>query len=104
LSTLPLPQEIGFTTVAGIPTALASTPDRIGNGTLAVDFAAANEVYFYPDGAAKDAVGRNVNGVVYIARAGELYSSRAVTLLGAVGRVKGWRLVDVSGTPTWFAF
>ena len=53
-------------------------------------------IYFCPDGSAQSArplVRRNWNGgVVYIARSGDLLSSRAITLWGGTGRVHGWRL------------
>ena len=52
---------------------------------------AKNVIYFYPDGSAADVLGNVNNGVVYIARPGFIDSSRAITLWGATGRLRGWR-------------
>jgi len=105
-----LPTDVSFIAQS----ALASTPppDGYGLGTNAIDFGyTANSssggqafVYFCPDGSAQNAVDGSGNctsswdgGVVYIARAGDLLSSRAVDLWGATGRVHGWRLYNKSG-------
>jgi type II secretory pathway pseudopilin PulG len=90
--------------------AVASTPppDSYGTGVNAIDFGwTANgfgtggqkTLYFCPDGSAQDAegiagqcAGSWDGGVVYIARPGEALSSRAVTLWGGTGRIRGWRL------------
>jgi hypothetical protein len=58
-------------------------------------------IYFMPDGTAQDINGNINNGVIYIARAGELYSSHAITVWGATGRMRGWRLFNNSGTAYW---
>ena len=105
-----LPTDVGFRVVAGIPTAPSKTPDGFGTGAKAIDFGytnagagvgGSNLIYFCPDGTAQDAAGGvgqctgNLNGgVVYIARAGELLSSRAITVWGATGRMRGWRLYN----------
>src|SRR5262249_27646095 len=111
-----LPTDVKFDVETGIPTGNTKTPDRFGTGNKPVDFAftaqgtglgGQNKIYFCPDGSAQDAVGGagqcagNVNdGVVYIARPGELMSSRAITVWGATGRIRGWRLYSngVGGT------
>ena len=66
-------------------------------------------IYFCPDGSAQDAAGGAGqcagnwnNGVVYIARPGDLMSSRAITVWGATGRIRGWRLYNNgAGGITW---
>jgi hypothetical protein len=59
-------------------------------------------IYFQPDGSAQDANSNINNGVVYIARPGDLASSRAITLWGATGRLRGWRLyITGTGTKAW---
>jgi Tfp pilus assembly protein FimT len=99
---VPLTSDVGFQAELGIPTGPASVPDGFGNGSQAVDFNGSDEIYFQPDGSAHDAVGRVVNGVVYLSLPGELISSRAVSLFGATGRLKAWKLVeDTSGTHVW---
>lgn len=105
-----LPTDVHFQTIAGIPTANANTPDNLGNDAPAVQFdigvagGSVNQIYFFPDGSARDINNNINNGIVYIARDGDLYSSRAVTLFGAAGRVRGWRLYPpsgVAGAATW---
>lgn len=98
----PLPSDVQFTVVNGIPTTPAGTPDGIGTGTTAIDFnriggGGGNTIYFQPDGSAVNAAGKVNDGVAYLARPGELMSSRAITLLGTTGRLKGWRLNTIAG-------
>ena len=107
IETVSLPTDVQFTVVAGIPNTLATTPDHFGTGGAAIDFDQGvtpnvqNVIYFYPDGSAQD-VGNNINnGVVYIAQPGVIMSSRAVTLWGATGRLRGWRLYGTAGAYTW---
>jgi hypothetical protein len=49
-------------------------------------------IYFYPDGSAEDVIGNVNNGVVYVAMPGFVNTSRAITLWGATGRLRGWRI------------
>jgi prepilin-type N-terminal cleavage/methylation domain-containing protein len=109
VSTIQLPTDIQFRAEPGIPNIVTQSPDNLGTGARAIDLdqgvagGLQNEVHFFPDGTARD-VNQNINnGVVYLARPGELYSSRAVSLFGATGRIKGWRLVPNGGpgTPRW---
>jgi prepilin-type N-terminal cleavage/methylation domain-containing protein len=107
--------KLPFDVVFDVESAYASTPppDGYGAGLVAVDFGyTANggtgnskTLYFCPDGSAQDAEGGAGNcagswdgGVVYIARAGEVTSSRAVTLWGGTGRIRGWRIYSNGGT------
>jgi len=107
VSTLQLPLDLAFQTLNGIPTAAGTTPDSFGLGGAAIDFdqnvagGAQNVVYFMPDGSGQDINGNINNGVIYVARYGELYSSRAITFWGATGRLRGWRLLTNKGTPYW---
>jgi type II secretory pathway pseudopilin PulG len=109
--TYALPADVAFSAVSGIPS--SGTPDGFGSGTTAIDFGykpqgtgtgGATDLYFCPDGSAQDATngagncaGNWNSGVVYIARPGELLSSRAVTLWGGTGRIRGWRLYNNGG-------
>jgi len=103
--TYQLPTDVSF----DVEPAFASTPppDGYGSGLVAIDFGytanggsgGATTVYFCPDGSAQDAEGGSGNcagswdgGVLYIARTGDLLSSRAVTLWGGTGRIRGWRI------------
>lgn len=112
--TYKLPQDVTFDAEFGIPTAPNKTPDGFGVGAKPIDFGytgqgvgvgGKNIIYFCPDGTAQDATGgagqctgNMNNGVVYIARTGELLSSRALTVWGATGRIRGWRLYTSGGT------
>jgi Tfp pilus assembly protein FimT len=103
--TYQLPTDVSF----DAEPALASTPppDGYGAGLAAIDFGytanggsgGATTINFCPDGSAQDAEGGTGNcagswdgGVVYIARAGDVLTSRAVTLWGGTGRIRGWRI------------
>jgi type II secretory pathway pseudopilin PulG len=100
--TLVLPQDVAYTVVAGMPSLPDPPPDNIGNGKIAIDFdqiAGGNgtTIYFQPDGSALDAAGRANDGVIYVARPGELTGARAITVLGTTGRIRGWRLASKTG-------
>jgi hypothetical protein len=56
---------------------------------------------FWPDGSARDTNGNLNSGIVYLARTGDMNNSRAITLYGATGRVRGWRLDGVTGSYKW---
>jgi hypothetical protein len=92
-----------------LPNTAATVPDGFGNGVLAIDFdqgvaggGIKNQVMFMPDGSAHDVNGNWNSGIVYVLRPGDLYSARAVTLYGATGRIRGWRLLSSPGGPQWF--
>jgi prepilin-type N-terminal cleavage/methylation domain-containing protein len=104
--TYQLPQDVAFLAQTGLPT---TTPDNYGTGALAIDFGytvhasgGSQTVYFCPDGSAQDdstgnCLGNVDGGIVYISRSGDFLSSRAVTLWGATGRIRGWRLYPIGG-------
>jgi prepilin-type N-terminal cleavage/methylation domain-containing protein len=108
ISTVELPTFISFQTLPGMPT---PGPDNFGTGAVALDFdytangggtgGAGNVILFAPDGSAQDTNGNLLSGVCYLAHDGDLYSSRAVTLFGASGRIRGWRLARSAGAPQW---
>jgi hypothetical protein len=54
---------------------------------------------FLPDGSARDTVGNLNSGIVYMAGQ-DVGSTRAITVWGASGRIRGWRLTDISPTAT----
>ena len=117
-TTYRLPDDIKFDVEPGIPTQNSKTPDSFGTGSKPIDFGytasgagagGQNTIYFCPDGSAQDAAGGagqcggNLNsGVVYLARQGDLLSSRAITVWGATGRIRGWRLYNQgAGGTVW---
>ena len=97
VATYTLPQDIQFAVQAGFP---AAAPDGFGSGGTAIDFdqgmdlGSQNYVMFMPDGSSQDLLGNYNSGVVYLTRPGDLYSSRAVSVFGTTGRVRGWRLLQ----------
>ena len=105
-SKIDLPTSTQFMVVSGIPTTPTTVPEGFGNGSVAIDFdqdfgGTKTEVYFQRDGSALDNANRVNNGVVYMCRPGELMSCKAVSLMGATGRSKGWRLTQTSAGLRW---
>lgn len=108
LISVTLPTDITFHVEPGVPTSNTTapvTPDQFGTALYPFDLDQNNPgtsyVCFNPDGTATDQVGNIANGVVYLGRPGDLYSSRAITLWGSTGRIRGWRLYKVGGANTW---
>jgi prepilin-type N-terminal cleavage/methylation domain-containing protein len=110
VSSFALPSDVAFDAEPGLPNSplvAPTTPDGFGTGATAIDFdqgivaGAKNVIYFYPDGSAADALGNVNNGVVYIARPGFIDSSRAITLWGATGRIRGWRAYQNGAKYYW---
>jgi len=105
ISTATLPPDVSFTTQTGFPN---PGPDGFGTGVNTFDFdinvagGNGNPIYFYPDGSGRDLNGAVNNGVVYLARPGDLSSSRAISMWGDTGRLKGWRLSpNALGVYAW---
>ena len=107
VSTIDLPNDTQFIAITGIPTSgSGTTPDSLPTTGAAIDFSldyggGGTQIFFQPDGRALDSANRLNTGVVYVARPGELMSSRAVSVLGATGRVKGWRLIQSGSKVAW---
>jgi prepilin-type N-terminal cleavage/methylation domain-containing protein len=103
VATYTLPLDIQFAVQGGFP---ASAPDGFGTGGTAIDFdqgmglGSQNYIMFMPDGSSQDTLGNFNSGVVYLGRPGDLYSSRAISVFGTTGRVRGWRLYNQGGN-TW---
>jgi prepilin-type N-terminal cleavage/methylation domain-containing protein len=111
LFTATLPTDVTYHVEPGVPTSPTvppTTPDGFGTAASAFDFDQApsgvggsNVIYFYPDGTAEDVNGNINNGVVYMGTPGNLLSSRAITLWGYTGRIRGWRLYKNGGAYSW---
>jgi hypothetical protein len=69
---------------------LPDTPDAFGSA-LAVDFGGAATLTFMPDGTLINELGNPVNGTVFLGLANHPEVARAVTVLGATGRIRGYR-------------
>jgi prepilin-type N-terminal cleavage/methylation domain-containing protein len=104
VNTYTIPTDVTYNLQTGFPT---NTPDGFGAGGTAIDFESTtgvplNYVVFFPDGSAQDSLGNYISGVVYMTRVGDsIYTSRAVTVWGATGRIRGWRLNQVAGVAEW---
>jgi prepilin-type N-terminal cleavage/methylation domain-containing protein len=105
LYTETLPPDVSFQVVAGVPG--GAPPDGFGNASRAIDFGQGiglgglNYLVFMPDGSVQDQVGNLNSGIIYMGRNSDLYSSRAITVYGATGRLRGWQLVNRGGAATW---
>jgi len=106
VSTYTLPQDISFAVMTGFP---ASSPDSFGSGIKAIDFGqglgggSLNYVSFMPDGSSRDSLGNYNSGVIYLSRTADPnpYNSRSITVWGATGRIRGWRLYKQAGVNKW---
>jgi type II secretory pathway pseudopilin PulG len=112
---VPLAFDMQFQTLSGFPTSASTVPDGFGNGATAMNLdigvagAINNQVVFWPDGSAHDTNGNLNSGIIYVARTvlvngtqvGDMNNSRAITLYGATGRVRGWRLDGAAGSYKW---
>lgn len=104
VATYTLPPDIQFAVQAGFP---AAAPDSFGTGVAPIDFdqgmglGSQNYIMFMPDGSSQDTLGNYDSGVVYLTRPTDLYSSRALSVFGTTGRVRGWRLYNQGGTNKW---
>ncbi|MGO9405105.1 MAG: Tfp pilus assembly protein FimT/FimU [Terriglobales bacterium] len=110
-----LPTDVSFLALPGLPTTSTTVPDGYGSGATAIDFGwtingvgtgGQATIYFCPDGSSQRSPNTNNDGscpgtwdggVVYLARQGDLMSSRAITLWGGTGRIRGWRLYALNG-------
>jgi len=86
LRSVALESNATFSLAAGVP----DTPDAFGNAA-AVAFGAAQTVMFGTDGMLIDGSGNPANGSVFLTIANMPLSARAVTVLGATGRVRGYK-------------
>jgi prepilin-type N-terminal cleavage/methylation domain-containing protein len=115
VNTYSIPTDTRFALHSGSPTGSAKAPDGFGTGASAVDFGytpvggtgGSSTIAFMPDGSARDATspgngGNYSSGVVYLTRpTGVIGDSRAITVWGTTGRIRGWGLDVVSGANTW---
>jgi Tfp pilus assembly protein FimT len=86
LSTVTLESGIEFQLFDGVP----DTPDSFGKGA-AVDFGGSGTLIFLSDGTLVDAGGNPLHGSVFLGLPDHHETARAVTILGATGRVRGYR-------------
>ena len=86
LSTVELEGGITYNVISGIP----DTPEHFGM-TTATDFGTATTIQFSTDGTLIDQTGAPLNGTIVLASPNVKNSSRAVTVFGSTGRIRGYR-------------
>jgi Tfp pilus assembly protein FimT len=86
INSITLENNMQFIQFAGVP----DTPDAFGN-TAAIDFGGTPTIMFMSDGTFVDASGAPLNGTVRLGRVNEPNTARAVTILGATGRIRGYK-------------
>jgi len=100
LTTVTLSGRATFQLEAGVP----DTPDAFGNAT-AVNFAGVDGgppagMFFQADGTFVSATGNYINGSVFMGDTNIVPTARAVTVLGATGRVRSYHIG--AGGNNWF--
>lgn len=86
LRSVALESRATFSLAPGVP----DTPDAFGN-LAPVAFGVANTIMFGTDGTLIDGSGNPLNGSVFLTILNQPESARAVTVLGATGRIRGYR-------------
>jgi prepilin-type N-terminal cleavage/methylation domain-containing protein len=93
LSTVTLQNNNQFQLFGGVP----DTPDTFGNGT-ALSFSGLSPWIFLSDGTLVDSLSNPVNGTIFLGQANSPNTARAVTILGATGRIRDYTW---TGTAWW---
>ncbi|MGA8502359.1 MAG: prepilin-type N-terminal cleavage/methylation domain-containing protein [Candidatus Sulfotelmatobacter sp.] len=115
VNTYTIPADVTFAIPAGPPATAPDSPPPLVTGGTAIDFESTLTpgvplpcqcVVFMPDGSAQAGVvgssGAYINGIVYLTRVGDtIYNSRAVSVWGATGRIRGWTIGLVGGAKEW---
>jgi Tfp pilus assembly protein FimT len=87
LSTVTLNNDCEFLALGGIP----DTPDLFGTVAASIAFGGTGRIRFLSDGTLVDNTGTPVNGTVFLGLPNHPEVTRAVTILGATGRIRGYR-------------
>jgi prepilin-type N-terminal cleavage/methylation domain-containing protein len=86
LATISMEGGVQFGLTSGVP----DTPDLYGNAAAA-SFGAATSAYFSSDGSLVDLAGFPVSGTIFLTIPNQPRGTRAVTVFGATGRIRGYR-------------
>jgi prepilin-type N-terminal cleavage/methylation domain-containing protein len=81
----------GNVTYRIVPTVTADTPDGFGRASAVAFGSSTTSIMFSSDGTLIDQAGNPLNGTVFLAVVNVAKSQRAVTVLGATGRVRGYK-------------
>jgi prepilin-type N-terminal cleavage/methylation domain-containing protein len=87
VNTIQLESNFQFVRFAGVP----DTPDGFSSGSSAIDFGGSPIAMFLSDGTMVDASGNPLNGTVFMGLPGQSNTARAVSIMGATGRIRGYR-------------
>jgi prepilin-type N-terminal cleavage/methylation domain-containing protein len=74
------------------------TPDRFGNASE-VDLEGDDPHMFTSDGSFMDANGDPANGTIFIGKPNQPETARAITIFGATGLIRTWKLGGTAWTP-----
>jgi prepilin-type N-terminal cleavage/methylation domain-containing protein len=92
------PTTVNYQLFAGLP----DTPDAFGKGSAVyfngLDGGPVAGMMFQPDGTFVDTTGTPVNGTIFLGVNNFTQSARAITILGATGRIKCYYGIAYSGT------
>jgi hypothetical protein len=81
----------GNVTYLIVPSVTQDTPDNFGNQSAIAFGTSTVSISFSSDGTLIDQAGNPLNGTVFLAVVNVARSQRAVTVLGATGRVRGYK-------------
>lgn len=81
----------GSVTFRIVPTVTTDTPDGFGRASAVAFGSSTTSIMFSSDGTLIDQSGNPLNGTVFLAVVNVAKSQRAVTVLGATGRVRGYK-------------
>ena len=90
LAAIPMEGGAQFGLTSGVP----DTPDGfglLGNGVSAYFGTATTSIFFTSDGSLISGAGLPVNGTVFLTIPNQPRGTRAVTVLGATGRIRGYK-------------
>jgi len=92
--TVPLEPTVQFALFPALP----DTPDKFGNASAlcfnGAAYAAGTVIEFQSDGTFTNGAGTPINGSIFMGIPNYPTTARAVTILGATGRIKGWTGAD----------
>ena len=86
LSTVELENNVRFRLEPGLP----DTPDGFGNSS-AVNFGPSPQRMFTSEGTLVNQTGDVINGTVYLSRADDIASARAISIFGPTALLRVWR-------------
>ena len=86
VSTIALEGGMRFVVYPNVP----DTPDAFGKAA-AVSFGGTPTMFFQSNGTFIDALGNPLNGTVFLGQPNQSSTARAATIVGATGRIRGYR-------------